>query len=163
MMSMTKKVADRMKTAFRPFLRVSPSIQSAALVCCALSAPASSLLGQSTGVWTRLTPAHSPPACAADYTAYDNLRDRVVLIGGATAADRPHAGAWEFDGQDWLQIAPPNTVHGTALWWDEQRGQLIGLEYIEGSSPHCDIHGWSGFNPAAFVVSNAAHVVEGSQ
>ncbi len=55
-------------------------------------------------VWTRLDPAHRPPAQRGHAMVYDSVRQRIVLVGGDTGVSGP-SQTWAWDGTDWTQLA----------------------------------------------------------
>ena len=62
------------------------------------------------GDWTQIETATRPPARNFPAMAYDRVRDRVILFGGYrfTADNKtiePLYDTWEFDGNDWKQVA----------------------------------------------------------
>lgn len=52
--------------------------------------------------WTEITVAPTPPLRSGAVMAYDSVRDRLVVFGGASATSQL-ADTWEFDGVDWTQ------------------------------------------------------------
>jgi len=101
--------------------------------------------------WTLRTPATSPPARAGAAIAYDPIRERVVLYGGAVAisgAAGRHADTWEWDGTTWTQIVPPTSPgprHVASMVFDPDRGRIVLLNgFGEGSTRPDDIWEWDG-------------------
>jgi hypothetical protein len=91
-----------------------------ALACIICTTAAQS---QSTGVWTQLVPATSPPPYAYSDNAmlYDPVRDRMVFTAGYDT--------WEFDGTNWQRLPQPLSVQGLGrLWWDNQQSQVMQLQ-----------------------------------
>ena len=99
--------------------------------------------------WNPRTPAHKPPARAFSMMAYDALRQKVVMFGGAT--DLNYFGdVWEWDGTDWNQVAasgPPGRA-GAAFAYDPVRkvvwlygghSQSLNTETVYG-----DLWSWNG-------------------
>lgn len=83
--------------------------------------------------WTDKTPAAgSPPARDQHRMAYDPLRGKVVLFGGATAGGSPlFADTWEWDGDAWAQVPTPSGPaarfsHGMAFDTVRQRVVVFG-------------------------------------
>jgi len=77
--------------------------------------------------WTQKFPAQSPPGVVGAAMAYDSIRGRSVLFGGAQYNGSP-SGTWEWDGTTWTQrfpsVSPPNRVW-TAMAFDSKRGRMI--------------------------------------
>jgi hypothetical protein len=93
--------------------------------------------------WTKLTPAHSPPARAYLAMAYDAARDQVVLFGGFGGS---YLGdTWTWDGSDWTMRTPghsptPRTNSGMA---SDAAGQVL-LFGGGASAPFGDTWSWDG-------------------
>ncbi|HKS22451.1 MAG TPA: kelch repeat-containing protein [Thermoanaerobaculia bacterium] len=85
------------------------------------------------GDWKQLSPPNSPTPRVLSGAAYDPLRDRVVLFGGATiSADNKTVttlhDTWEFDGTTWRQvIADGPAVDKPLLAWDAARANILML------------------------------------
>lgn len=85
------------------------------------------------GDWTQLNPPSSPPARLLAGAAYDPIRDRVVLFGGATiTADgkttTPYHDTWEFDGTTWTQVLSDGPkIDKPLLTWDAARANVFML------------------------------------
>lgn len=58
--------------------------------------------------------------------AYDSLRGRVVLFGGAIT-NGALGDTWEWDGTDWTQMATsgPSRRYGHALAYDSRRQRVV--------------------------------------
>ncbi len=67
----------------------------------------------------------SPSVGAA--AAFDSVRGRLVLFGGAVPSASAFADTWEWDGKDWTQVADtgPDARSGHALTFDSGRGRLV--------------------------------------
>jgi hypothetical protein len=74
------------------------------------------------GVWTQVTPAVMPPPRIEPALAYDPLRRRVVLYGGAGWRD-----TWEWDGASWQQFSPQRPLPGssTAMTYDPRTAVCV--------------------------------------
>jgi hypothetical protein len=85
------------------------------------------------GDWTQLNPPTSPPARLLAGAAYDPLRDRVVLFGGATiTADNKTTTSfhdtWEFDGTTWTQVLSDGPkIDKPLIVWDAARANVFML------------------------------------
>jgi hypothetical protein len=94
------------------------------------------------GDWTQLNPPNSPPARLFSSAAYDPLRDRVVLFGGATiTADlkttTPYHDTWEFDGTNWIQVLSDGPkVDKPILVWDGARANVFMLGVDSALATH---------------------------
>lgn len=103
------------------------------------------------GDWTQLNPPNSPPGRLLAGGAYDPLRDRVVIYGGASiSADgktvTPFHDMWEFDGTTWTQVLSDGPVIDKPLMvWDDARAaimmlgvdsNLVSHQYYYSSSAH---------------------------
>lgn len=83
--------------------------------------------------WIRREPLHDAGRRAGAAIAFDEIRSRALMVGGATAFF-PYAVAttdlrtWEWDGRDWAAIAtatsPPATL-GAAATWDPAGGRML--------------------------------------
>jgi hypothetical protein len=77
--------------------------------------------------WTRLRPAHEPPARIYASAAFDGRRGVVVLFGGG-ATGRAFGDTWEWNGRDWRErkLTPaPAPRYGAAMAWDAARGEVV--------------------------------------
>src|SRR5262245_22843642 len=83
-------------------------------------------VSSTTGAWTQLTPPTGGPGVIVDpAVAYDLVRQRVVLFGGANAAGAPLANTWELIGNAWQQPAgtgSPPARHGAGMCFDPVAG-----------------------------------------
>ena len=79
------------------------------------------------GDWTQIDTPNSPGGRVLAGGAYDPLRDRVVVFGGATiSADEktttPYHDTWEFDGTTWTKVLSDGpTVDKPLMTWDAAR------------------------------------------
>jgi hypothetical protein len=74
--------------------------------------------------WQLETPPQSPPGTSFHWMAYDEARDRVVMVSPSAARGE----VFEFDGTTWLTIqAPtgPSTTRGGGLAYDSLRGRCV--------------------------------------
>lgn len=83
-----------------------------------------------TGVaWQMVLPTVRPSARGRAAVAFDAVRGRAVLFGGATNFGTvPLGDTWEFDGTNWLQLTPgpaPSARHGHGLCFDPGRARLV--------------------------------------
>ena len=75
--------------------------------------------------WTQRAPATVPPARAGHAMAYDAIRGKVVMFGGASSAPVALSDTWEWDGTDWTPRTPsasPPARSGAAMAFDAARG-----------------------------------------
>jgi hypothetical protein len=95
--------------------------------------------------WTAKASAHRPPARQGHAMAYDAVRKRVVLFGGAAAGVL--GDTWEWDGIDWTQRTPatsPTPRTGAAMAYDVARGRLVLFGGSDGSHIVDDTWEWDG-------------------
>jgi N-acetylneuraminic acid mutarotase len=84
-----------------------------------------------TNQWTQMRPRESPPARDYSVMAYDSVRDRILLFGGATSTETPFDDLWAYDlGRDtWSQLKPtgprPTARAWHAMAFDEETGMLV--------------------------------------
>jgi hypothetical protein len=81
------------------------------------------------GAWRQAAPSEAPSARFSHAMAYDSLRQRTVLFGGATGtgAASELGDTWEWDGSNWRQIdvpGPPARARH-AMGFDPVRGEVI--------------------------------------
>jgi len=96
------------------------------------------------GDWTQLNPPSSPPARLLAAAAYDPLRDRVVLFGGATITSdnkttTPYYDTWEFDGTTWTQVLADGPHADKPLMvWDGPRANvfMLGVDQTTATATH---------------------------
>jgi hypothetical protein len=85
--------------------------------------------------WIEVSPATGPSGRRDHVLAYDPVRARVLLFGGAVFA----ADTWEWDGSAWIQRAPdqaPPDRRGGALAYDARGHQMVlfggaGVRFLE--------------------------------
>ncbi|HEX5051755.1 MAG TPA: hypothetical protein VFZ65_08290 [Planctomycetota bacterium] len=81
--------------------------------------------------WQQRAPSHVPPRRERHAMAYDPVRQRVILSGGYDSTFPPlppYADTWQWDGVDWLQLAPatvPPARSGHAMAFDEVQRQIV--------------------------------------
>lgn len=68
-----------------------------------------------------------PPARVGAAAAFDSVRGRLVLFGGAVPSTTAFADTWEWDGEDWTQVADtgPDARSDHAITFDDGRGRLV--------------------------------------
>lgn len=83
--------------------------------------------------WLRRRPLHDPGARVGATAAYDEVRRRVLLTGGATdflplLSFDSNGSTWEWDGKDWTELSvlhsPPPRA-GAASTWDTQNQRML--------------------------------------
>lgn len=87
----------------------------------------------------------SPPPRAGHAMAYDPVRNRVVLFGGADTAHGAFSDTWEWDGTTWIQRTPSNSPPGGAggqMAYDPGRQRIVHF----GGGMSSDIWEWTGSN-----------------
>ncbi len=100
--------------------------------------------------WTQRFPAQSPPPTTGHRLAYDAVRRRAVLFGGARAGVRANELAtdtWEWDGTTWLTratpVAPPPR-HSAAMVYDAARRKTVLFGGQNASTVLGDTWEWDG-------------------
>ena len=84
-----------------------------------------------TDTWTEMHPKNSPPARDYSVLAYDSVRDRMLLFGGATSGEAPFDDLWAYDlGRDsWSELRPtgprPRARAWHAMAFDNEAGVLV--------------------------------------
>jgi hypothetical protein len=79
-------------------------------------------------VWSQQFPVVSPPARFEHSMAFDSMRGRTVLFGGASGPWVTILGdTWEWDGSDWQQRTPASTPSPRAapMAYDSQRHRVV--------------------------------------
>ena len=86
--------------------------------------------------WIPRFPAVAPPARAWHSMYFDTVRQRVVRYGGFGGAGESYQqlfDLWEWDGNDWLQVAAtaqPSNIISSRVVWDaaRQRAVLVAVD-----------------------------------
>jgi len=101
-------------------------------------------------VWTKKTPAHSPPNLAQVAMAFDAERKQVVMFGGALVANGSSNDTWLWDGTDWTKAAPatvPPAVNIPGIAYDAKRKRVVMFGGASGGSVTVDTTWtWDGTN-----------------
>lgn len=88
--------------------------------------------------WTQLTPTTTPPPRWGHRMVYDSRRARIVTFGGRSPTTTATANdTWEWDGTDWVQMAPANSPNARAFYsmvFDERRGVTVLYGTQSGST-----------------------------
>ena len=80
------------------------------------------MLDPSTGVWTEVFPATTPPARFDHAVAPDQFGTQVVMLGGTDGSQTALDSTWLWDGQNWTEgLPPPSPRTGVAMAYDEGR------------------------------------------
>jgi cysteine-rich repeat protein len=93
--------------------------------------------------WTQLSPPVSPPARDNAAMAYDAIRERVILFGGA-AGTTQLADTWSWDGIAWTDVTPAVSPPARAthrLVYDADRRRIV---LVGGNSEKPDEWEWDG-------------------
>ena len=96
--------------------------------------------------WTKRTTATVPASRFGASLAYDSLRNRVVMFGGATGSV-PLDETWVWDGVDWMQQTPtrsPSARTNAAMAYDSRRDRVVLFGGSGGSAT--DTWEWDGTN-----------------
>lgn len=81
--------------------------------------------------WEKRLPTHVPPGRAYASMAWDPVREKVVLVGGADTNFARLSDTWEWDGNDW-RLVPVNTPPDRAF---------RGHAHLEPAAPLVDAGG----------------------
>jgi Galactose oxidase, central domain len=131
--------------------------------------------------WSQSSPAASPTARSQSAVAYDSVRQRLILFGGANggSASSTLADTWAWDGSNWTHLFPsasPPARSGHALTFDPVAQQVVlfggdpssaANHVLLGGAPSggedSDTWTWNGANwsqqsPAVKPVGRAAMV-----
>ena len=98
------------------------------------------------------TPALSlqPPDRYRAQLATDEVRNRVLLVGGLAPGGQVRSDYWEWNGTAWQQIVPSNPLNLSKpfrLVYAPQRGQVLAVTGEEtANGPPMVIRGWNGTN-----------------
>jgi hypothetical protein len=105
--------------------------------------------------WTQATPTTSPPATASAATAFDPVRQRVVIFGGSTPATTSNE-TWEYDGATWVLKAPatiPPARTQAAMTYDASRHRIVMFGGSAGSTSLSDTWEYDGTNWSQVLAS----------
>jgi Dictyostelium (slime mold) repeat/Galactose oxidase, central domain len=78
--------------------------------------------------WTALAPSNAPSPRAHASVAFDEVRDRVLLVGGHDTAGASLSDVWAWDGSSWMEVSTQNAPTGrshAAAAVDSQRDVLV--------------------------------------
>jgi hypothetical protein len=79
--------------------------------------------------WTERRVSNAPPPRERPALAYDENRQKVVLFGGNLNYEGPRLNdTWEWDGESWTQLFPPQTPParaGHSLAYDRDRARVV--------------------------------------
>jgi len=83
------------------------------------------------GGWEDVSVGSSPPPRTEHALVYDEVRDRIVLLGGEDADGRSFDDTWEWTGAAWVEVEPhggrPLSRSGHSMAWDAVRGRSMAL------------------------------------
>jgi cysteine-rich repeat protein len=87
--------------------------------------------------WTQLVTTTTPPPRSVAAVAFDSLRRRVILFGGADASNAARTDTWVFDGSDWSELMTPSdpVLTGSKLAYDVGRDRMV-LVGLDASAKH---------------------------
>ncbi len=114
--------------------------------------------------WEALSPPISPPPMAEPRMAYDNRRQRVVLIGESDATMQ----TWEWDGAGWTYRSPaPGPRRGTGAAYDADRGVVVlfggwnfnGTPFAMNDTWEWDGSAWTHRLPATSPPARSEHLM----
>lgn len=81
--------------------------------------------------------------------AYDSLRKKLVLFGGAMNPREPErylGDTWEWDGEEWTQVAEtgPSPRNGVGMIYDSKRGKVVLFGGGDSGATYGDTWEWDG-------------------
>lgn len=104
------------------------------------------------GTWRQAQPTTVPPARCCHSLAFDLVRGRVVMFGGADASNADINDTWEWDGANWTQMQPtnaPSPRRQPRMAFDPTRGTVLlfgGGTGSSGTTVFDDTWAWDGTN-----------------
>ncbi len=121
--------------------------------------------------WMLVESTHHPRGRASGAIAYDTLRNRAVLFGGATeyygsGRWNYQDDTWEWDGQDWVLMKPetrPPARVSHDMAFDEARGVVVMFGGYNNDGPMQDTWEWDGENWTLFCPACSPPAREGHQ
>ncbi|MBL0219693.1 MAG: hypothetical protein IPQ07_38235 [Myxococcales bacterium] len=99
--------------------------------------------------WTRIPTPIAPSARFDHVLAYDPVRRKTVLFGGASSGLPIGADTWEWDGNTWTyrpMAVSPAPRYGAAATWDPERQRIVLFGGSTGTSVLGDLWEWDGTN-----------------
>jgi len=84
-----------------------------------------------SNVWTQMQPKQSPPPRDYSVMAYDSVRDRMLLFGGANLSEAPFDDLWAYDlgRETWSELKPAGARPTARAWhamaFDNEAGILV--------------------------------------
>lgn len=112
--------------------------------------------------WRLVPTASAPPSISWAAMAYDEVRDQIILFGGADTAtgETTYNETWAFDGTNWTQLAvggpPTRWTHG--MTYDSVREVIVlfgGLTTADGATAMNDTWEWDGAAWTEVTTTNA--------
>jgi hypothetical protein len=96
-------------------------------------------------VWTKLSPAVSPPALRGAAMVFDTATNNVVLFGGLSATGLS-ADTWTWDGTTWTKLAAtgPSPRSGAAMAYDSATHSVVLFGGNASTGPLSDTWTWNG-------------------
>ena len=91
--------------------------------------------------------------------AYDSVRQRPVLFGGARRGGGFRAETWEWDGVRWSRVADtgPSARIGHSMTWSKEAGGIVLYGGFSQERPFRDLWRWDGRNWFQLDSSGPAH------
>lgn len=113
--------------------------------------------------WTRITTVNSPGGLALHASAYDPIRQKVVVYGGLPNSFFPIDSdqTWEYDGVDWTLVntaTNPGPREGSVMVWDGARILMWGGIDVQGGAQSNDVWAYNGTNWSIVPASGTAPV-----
>ncbi|HTL34299.1 MAG TPA: hypothetical protein VL326_14325, partial [Kofleriaceae bacterium] len=108
--------------------------------------------------WTKLSPAHSPPARSSAAMQWDPIRRELVLFGGADITNLELADTWTWNGTDWTDRTTafgPSARRDAGMAWDSARGTMVLVGGMNLTPALDDSWEWNGSQWTPLVAANA--------
>ncbi len=97
--------------------------------------------------WEQEAPSASPPARVFAASAYDSLRNRMVVFGGSSNGAANLGDTWEWDGSTWTNPSPPVSppvLAGAAMAYDSTRHVSVLFGGSTPTATSSDTWEWDG-------------------
>ncbi len=121
------------------------------------------------GNWQQRTPAQSPPARWGHVMVFDETSGTTLLFSGrAGGSSNQLTDTWEWDGTNWMQLAPATSPAGRedpAMAYDPVRGEtLLFGGWVQGSGFSAETWAFRGGNwvqlsPANWPTARSEHTM----
>lgn len=109
--------------------------------------------------WALNAPAAAPAARHGAAAAFDPLRGRVTLFGGAVVGGAVTRDTWEWDGDGWIQPSPPSVQPGgcvsPAMAFDPISRRVLLFGGTNGLVDVAETWSWDGVEWTELAVSSS--------